>query len=225
MEEELRNAVFVTPSTKIRFKCVGCAECCRHVKESVPLSCQDAFYLAKHLRDIGMDIYCIDQVLNEYAVPVLLDDCGYFVYFLRSVGKDDSCIFLKDNRCSVQKAKPLACRLYPFMVDPTGSGGFRYLYSREREHHFRGPLVEAKSWMKRYLPQESRCFLQAEYAEAGLMGQYLKMIPENRKAEALLHFLRLRYSEYDLDQPFLEQFLRNQTKLLAILARMAEDKM
>lgn len=225
MEEELRNAVFVTPSTKIRFKCVGCAECCRHVKESVPVSCQDAFYLAKHLRDTGMDIYCIDQVLNEYAVPVLLDDCGYFVYFLKSVGKDDSCIFLNDNRCSVQKAKPLACRLYPFMVDPTGSGGFRYLYSREREHHFRGPLVETKNWMKRNLPQESRSFLQAEYAKAGLMGQYLKMIPENRKTEALLHFLRLRYSEYNLDQPFLEQFRCNQEKLLTILARMADNRM
>ena len=63
MGTELNNAVFVTPSTKIRFKCTGCGDCCRHVKESVPVSCQDAFYLTKYLRDTGSDIYCIDQFL------------------------------------------------------------------------------------------------------------------------------------------------------------------
>ena len=50
------------------------------------------------------------------------------------------------------------------------------------------------------------------------------MIPEKRKTEALMHFLRLRYSEYDLDFPFLEQFRRNQEKLLAILFRMAQSE-
>ena len=109
MGSELGNGVRVTPSTKIRFKCSGCGECCRHVKESVPASCQDAFYLTKHLRDIGLDICCVDQFLSEFAEPALLDECGFFVYFLKSVGEDDSCIFLKENRCAVQNAKPLAC--------------------------------------------------------------------------------------------------------------------
>ena len=223
MENELRNAVRVTPSTKIRFKCTGCAECCRHVKASVPEDCQDAFYLTKHLRDIGLDICCVDQFLSEFAEPELLDECGYFVYFLKSVGEDDACIFLNENRCSVQTAKPLACRLYPFMVDPSESGNFRYLYSREREHHFCGPVVETRNWMKKYFPQESRAFLQTEYAKAGPIASLLRKIPKERKTEALLHFHRLRYSELDLDQPFLEQFTRNQEKLLAILSRMADE--
>ena len=166
----------------------------------------------------------IDQFLSEYATPALLDDCGFFVYFLNTVGENDACIFLKDNRCSAQNAKPTACRLYPFMVDPTGSGGFRFLYSRERDHHFRGPLVETKNWMKKNFSQENRAFTQEEYAKAGSIGKYLRMIPENRKTEALMHFLRLRYSEYDLDLPFLEQFRRNQEKLLAILFRMAQNE-
>lgn len=224
MSSEMKNAVYVTPSTKIRFKCTGCAECCRHVKESVPVNSQDAFYLAKHLRDIGLDIYCIDQFLVQFAVPALLDECGYFVYFLKSVGEDDSCIFLNGNRCSVQKAKPSVCRLYPFMVDPSESGAYRYLYSKEREHHFRGPVVETRSWMKKYFPQETRAFLQVDYANAGPIASLLRRIPEERKTGALLHFHRLRYSEFDLDKPFLEQFKHNQEALLAILTRMAEEK-
>ena len=61
MEPEMKNAVRVTPSTKIRFKCTGCGDCCRHVKETVPVDSQDAFYLTKYLRDLGMDIYCCWQ--------------------------------------------------------------------------------------------------------------------------------------------------------------------
>ena len=222
MEPEMKNAVRVTPSAKIRFKCTGCGDCCRHVKETVPVDSQDAFYLTKHLRDLGMDIYCVDQFLEQYAKPALLDECGFFVYFLKSVGKDNTCIFLKDNRCSVQEVKPLACKLYPFMVDPNESGNFRYLYSRERTHHFHGPAVETRSWMKKNFPQESRAFMQAEYTQAGPIAAQLRNIPEHRKTEALLHFHRLRYSELDLDKPFLEQYLRNQEKLLEVLSEMAD---
>ena len=222
MEPEMKNAVRVTPSTKIRFKCTGCGDCCRHVKENVPVDSQDAFYLTKHLRDLGMDIYCVDQFLEQYAEPALLDECGFFVYFLKSVGKDNACVFLKDNRCSVQEVKPLACKLYPFMVDPNESGNFRYLYSRERTHHFHGPAVETRSWMKKNFPQESRAFMQVEYTQAGPIAAQLRNIQEHRKTEALLHFHRLRYSELDLDKPFLEQFQRNQEKLIEILSRMAD---
>ena len=222
-EHEQKYAVRVTPSDKIRFRCMLCGACCRNVKETVPVDCKDAFYLTKHLRDLGMDIYCVDQFLEQYAEPALLDECGFFVYFLKSVGEDSSCIFLKDNRCSVQEAKPLACRLYPFMVDPNGSGRFSYLYSTERTHHFRGPVVETRSWMNKNFSQESRTFMQAEYTQAGPIAAFLRRIPEHRKTEAVLHFHRLRYSELDLDKPFLEQYQRNQMKLLAILSRMAEE--
>ena len=222
MGPEMKNAVRVTPSAKIRFKCTGCGDCCRHVKETVPVDSQDAFYLTKHLQNLGMDIYCVDQFLEQYAEPALLDECGFFVYFLKSVGKDNACVFLKDNRCSVQEVKPLACKLYPFMVDPNESGNFRYLYSRERTHHFHGPAVETRSWMKKNFPQESRAFMQVEYTQAGPIAAQLRNIQEHRKTEALLHFHRLRYSELDLDKPFLEQFQRNQEKLIEILSRMAD---
>ena len=222
MGAEMSTAVRVTPSTKIRFKCTGCGDCCRHVKETVPVDSQDAFRIAKYLMETGEDIFCIDQFLMKYATPALLNECGYFVYFLKSVGEDDACVFLKDNRCTIHEAKPRACRLYPFMVEPNESGEHRYLYSRERTHHFRGPIVETRSWMKKNFPKEDRAFMQADYSKVRLIAMLLKEIPENRITEAALHLQRLLYSEYELDAPFLEQFQRNQEKLLAILARMAD---
>lgn len=77
--------------------------------------------------------------------------------------------------------------------------------------------------MKKYFPQETRAFLQMDYANAGPIASLLRRIPEERKTGALLHFHRLRYSEFDLDKPFLEQFKHNQEALLAILTRMAEE--
>lgn len=222
MRSELANAVRVTPSTRIRFKCSGCGACCRHVKETVPVDSLDVFRLTKHLRHTGEDICCTDQFLERYATPAMLHECGYFVFFLDSVGDDDACIFLKENRCTVHTEKPRACRLYPFMVEPNESGDHRYLYSRERIHHFHGPLVETRSWMNKYLPKEDREFIKADFANARPISMLLWKISDDRKPEALMHFLRLRYSEYDLEKPFLEQFIRNQEKLLAILARMAD---
>lgn len=222
MECELPNAIRVTPSTRIRFKCTGCGECCRHVKATVPVDTQDVFRLTRYLRETGEAICCMDQFLDQYADAALLNECGFFVFFLKSVGEDDSCIFLKDNRCTVHAAKPRACRLYPYMVEPNESGACRYLYSREREHHFRGPVIETRSWMKKNLPKEDRAFLQEDYSRTGTIARLLRRIPEERKPEALFHFYRLRYSAYDLDKPFLIQFRENQEKLDTILSGMAD---
>lgn len=222
MTPEMNNVVRVTPSEKIRFRCTLCGACCRHVKQTVPLDSLDVFRITKHLRDIGLDIFCTDQFLAEFAEPELLNECGYFVYFLKSVGEQESCIFLNENRCAIQDAKPRACRLYPFMVEPNESGGFRYLYSTERMHHFRGPVIETRTWMKKYFSSEDRAFMQADFANARPIATLLRKIPEHQKAEALLHFHRLLYSEFDLDEPFMAQYQRNQAKLLTILMSMAE---
>ena len=185
MKDELFNAVRVTPSTKIRFKCTGCAECCRHVKESVPVNSLDVFYLTKYLRDTGLDICCTDEFLAQFATVALLDDCGYFMYFLKSVGEDDSCIFLNENRCSVQPAKPMACRLYPFMVNTNGSGGFRYLYSREREHHFCGPVVETRL-DEEILPAGSPCIHAGGFCRCSSNCQTAQKHPRTEKGRSTL---------------------------------------
>lgn len=219
--ESFACAVRITPSTRIRFKCTGCGECCRHVKETVSVDSLDVFRITKYLRNKGTSVTAPDEFLLKYAQPVLLDQSGYFVYFLKSVGEDDACIFLENNRCTIHEIKPRACRLYPFIVEPNESGAHQYLYTQERRHHFKGPIVETRSWMNRNFQKEDREFLTADYGGAGKLAQLLRKIPEDRMSEALLHFHRLRYSQFDLDEPFMVQFRRNQEKLYAILASLA----
>jgi hypothetical protein len=75
--------------------------------------------------------------------------------------------------------------------------------------------------MKKHFPKEDRVFLQADYSRAPLIVSLLKRIPEERRTTAAIHFHRFLYSAYDLDKPFLEQYLRNQEKLLEVLSGMA----
>ena len=223
MMEGWGKTVGITPSSRVRFRCQGCGKCCLRVKEGVPVDSQDVFRMTKYLRDHGEDILCTDDFLARYAEPVLLDECGYFVYMLKTVGEENACIFLKDNRCTIHDENPRACRLYPFVVNPDPRGLHSYLLSREYPHHFTGPVVQTKSWMKKRFPKEDRLFLQTDFGGAKDIAELLHKIPERNRTQAVMHFLRLKYSEYDLDQPFLDQYRRNQEKLLAILNRMAEE--
>ena len=223
MMEGWGKTVGITPSSRVRFRCQGCGKCCLRVKEGVPVDSQDVFRMTKYLRDHGEDILCTDDFLARYAEPVLLDECGYFVYMLKTVGEENACIFLKDNRCTIHDENPRACRLYPFVVNPDPRGLHSYLLSREYPHHFTGPVVQTKSWMKKRFPKEDRLFLQTDFGGAKTLADLLRKIPERNRTQAVMHVLRLKYSEYDLDQPFLDQYRRNQDKLIAILNRMAEE--
>ena len=149
MKEFLMKMVPVAPKEHFPFQCRQCGECCRHVKESVPLESLDAFRLARYLRDRGEPIQCMDDVLAKYAIPVLLHESGYMVFMLSTVGPDDACIFLKDNKCTIHAAKPRACRTYPISVGPAEYGGYEAYLSMEQLHHFKGPQQSVKKWIQK----------------------------------------------------------------------------
>ena len=37
MDELYKNLVKLKPKDNVPFKCIGCGECCKHVKEQVPV--------------------------------------------------------------------------------------------------------------------------------------------------------------------------------------------
>lgn len=223
MNDAVINAIPVQSSQHIPFHCSGCSKCCHHVRESVPLESLDLFRLAQYLKKQGVPVRGTDDVIERFAKPAMLDECGYFVLFLRVNGPDDACIFLNGNRCSIHSVKPRACRMYPFVVDPQEDGSFKFLLSKEYEHHFCGTKVHVRTWVKKYFTAEDRAFLQMDMGSAKKIAKLLHRIPEEKKTTALLHFLRYKYSEFDLDKPFLDQYRRNEQKLLLVLRKMADN--
>ena len=199
MKEFLKKMVPVTGSDHFPFRCQMCGACCRHVKESVPIDSLDAFRLARFLRNKDKRIRSMDDVLELYAEPVLLHESGYMAFMLKTVGDEDACIFLKGNRCTIHKEKPKACRTYPISVGPDGYGG-----------------------QEQYLSMEQ--FWELDVGLAREMALLLEKVPQSRMSQALMCFLRYKYSDFDLDQPFTPQFRRNQNRLMEALRALAQEK-
>lgn len=224
MKEFLMKMVPMEPSDHFPFQCKRCGACCRHVKESVPLESLDAFRLAKYLKKLGKPVSCIDDVLVQYAEPVLLHQSGYTIFMLKTVGSDDTCIFLKDSRCTIHDVNPRACRTYPLSVGPDGSGGYEQYLSMEQPQHFGGPQRSVKKWIQRNCSDEDRAFWELDVGSARELALLLEKVPQSEKSRALMLFLMYRYSDFDLDQPFLPQFERNHQKLIKALGALAAEE-
>ena len=116
IEEVLSTTHRISPRERVPFHCNCCGECCRHVRQSVPLESPDVFRLTRLLRERDKGVICMDDFVARYTELALLDECGYFMLMLKVTGVDDACIFLKENRCMVHAAKPRTCRIYPFVA-------------------------------------------------------------------------------------------------------------
>lgn len=214
----------VEPSDHFPFQCKCCGACCCHVRESVPLESLDAFRLAKYLRTQGKPVSCVDDVLVQYTEPVLLHESGYTVFMLKTIGTEDSCVFLQDNRCMIHAVKPRACRTYPLSVGPNGHGEYEQYLSMEQTHHFEGSEHSVKKWIRKYCTDEDRAFWELDIGSARELAQLLEQIPQNNMRWAIFLFLMYRYSDFNLDQPFLPQFERNHQKLLNALRELASEE-
>lgn len=224
MKEFLMKMVPVKSKEHFPFQCRQCGACCRHVKESVPLESLDTFRIAKYLRDRGEPIQCMDDVLARYAVPVLLHESGYMVFMLRTVGSDDACVFLKDNKCTIHAAKPRACRTYPISVGPSKSGGYEVYLSMEQPHHFKGAEQSVKKWIQKRCSQQDYDFWETDIGSVQEIARLLGKLSLEQKKKALLQFLRYKYSDFDLDKSFSEQFRSNNQKLLEALRNLVQKQ-
>lgn len=214
---EIKNSKQVELSDRVRFRCMRCAACCRHVENSVVIEVKDAFYLAKHLGISVVDFY------TTYTNMLTLENTGFPIFFLKTMGKDKSCIFLNGKRCSVQDAKPRTCKMYPFWVAPDDDGEtLSYNFSTERRHHPRGSLVKVKDWMREYLSDEDKEFILEDARSVMQIARPFRILYDNLKdpEDIQKRVLMYRYFFYDTNEPFVEQFCRNNRVLEEELERI-----
>lgn len=223
IEEVLSTTYRVSTHDRFPFRCTCCGECCRHVRQSVPVESLDAFRLARLLRERDKAITCMDDFVERYTELALLDECGYFMLMLKVTDVDDACVFLQENRCAVHAAKPRACRIYPFVAGIGDDGHPEYLVSREKTHHFKGTVVHVKTWMKRRFTEEDENFLRMDLSSAADIAKFMRRIPEMHRQRAMFLFWRYKYSDFDLEQPFLDQYAKNLQQLRAALSLLARQ--
>lgn len=173
----------------------------------------DVYNLARYLREQGEPVVGTEDVLDRYAHPALLAD-KLPIFLLNSVSRLDVCTFLKAGRCSVYEARPRACRIYPFTVAPGSRGrDFQYLLCTEKPHHLTGGTVVVKDWLHQNFSREARAVLKADYDAMPVLGRAIQAMSEEQIKRMTFQFLFYRYYNYDLDEPFLPQFLSNWEEL------------
>lgn len=203
----------VALNEKVLFRCQMCSQCCRDLENRVMLEPIDIYYLTRYLREQGKPVIGPEDMLADYARAIWLEDV-FPIFTLNTVGELNDCIFLKEGRCSVYEARPHVCRMYPFSAAPGEKGrNFRYLLCTERPYHFSDGIVIAKDWFSQNFSKETRDALKADYDALPTIGQDIRDMGKERFKKHLFQFLYFRYYNYELDEPFLPQFLSNLEKL------------
>ena len=112
--------------------------------------------------------------------------------------------------------------MYPLQAAPGTDGQFQIVLFIERPHHFTGKKNKVKNWFYRNMPEEVREFYRYDFSIAPTINRLLEAVPDHHKEDALLLFHRYRYSDFDLDKPFLPQFKANNEKLLQELEALSQ---
>ena len=87
--------------------------------------------------------------------------------------------------------------------------------------HFNGGKVSVKDWFYRNFPRVEKEYLKQEYAAITEIGKRMRSISPELCKQMTFQVLFYRYYNFDLDQPFLEQYKQN-TRLLLEKLRQFE---
>lgn len=90
-------------------------------------------------------------------------------------------------------------------------------------HHFCGGRVLVKDWAYQNFNREDREFLKREYASCTKIGALLAKMDTSVYEHALPMILLLRYSEFDVEKPFLPQYDRNLQLLMDYLRSLVDE--
>lgn len=208
---------------RVCFHCTRCGNCCRDLEGQLMLEPADAYGLAQILRAQGR-ADSIHDVYERYATVDLLEG-RLPIYLMNTVGDNHSCIFLKEGRCSVYEGRPQMCRIYPFFACPGERGKAFEVFQCMDDHaaHFTGGKVLVKDWLYENFSKERRAIMTAEAAVLPELGRLLQGVNFNEDKAGLFQILHNRYYNYDLDEPFLPQYMSNMAALEKFLRARTGD--
>ena len=213
----------VRPKDWVCFHCTRCGNCCRGLDGNLMLEPADAYDLARVLRAQGR-ADSIHDVYERYATVDLLEG-RLPIYLMNTVGDDHACIFLKDGRCSVYEGRPQMCRIYPFFFFFCERGKALEVFQCMDSHtsHFADGQVLVKDWLHENFSKERRAIMTAETAVVPELGRLLQGVNFNEDKAGLFQIRHYRYYNYDLDEPFLPQYMSNVAALEKFLREKTEE--
>lgn len=210
------------------FSCTRCGGCCVH-QEELLLNPLDLFRMAVEL---GITV---EQWLNQYGECYIGGDSRMPILRIRPQGETRQCPLLKNNKCSVHKAKPSVCGLYPlgrsvrYELDEQGKPNMEkseviYFHSgcfcgSQNGHQ------TVREWLEEFHLLESESFFLQWSHVVMETSQFLRRLEKVFTNQDTMNMawsmvFGLLYARYDTGEAFQPQFERNVQELRGHIAHI-----
>ncbi len=231
MNERIKNAMESIENRQLGlndtlpFSCTHCGGCCVH-QEELLLNPLDLFRLAKELE------ITVEQWLDQYGECYIGEESRMPILRIRPQGETRRCPLLKNNKCSVHKAKPSVCGLYPlgrsvrYVLDELGNPDME----KSKVMYFHGGCFcgsqnghqTVREWLEEFHLLESESFFilwSQVVAETSMFLRKLEKMTTNQDLVCMAWDMvcMMLYIQYDTKKEFAPQFDRNVQQLRKII--------
>ena len=224
------DAMTIGVDEPFKFHCDMCGKCCIN-REDILLNAKDIYNMAKELQMEPVDMfkkYCETYIGESSRIPIVR---------IKPRGSIKRCPLMKEPKCSVHKAKPTVCAMFPIgrciKMDASNqnveinTSDIRYIFTApgcgdNSETH------TVREWLGEFgIPLEDEFFLAWNRMISELGAIFHKgekvLSEEGMMAAWNLTFVKI-YLDYDMTKEFLPQFKENAEEVLAVMRTMPTKK-
>ena len=222
MDERLKNIMDNLDAKRIgldepfKFHCTCCGKCCIY-REDILLNPRDIYNMC---RELGMST---QEMFGRYCETYVGEDSRIPIVRIRPKGSVKRCPLLKDRKCSVHKAKPSVCAMFPIgrvlqVGDAEGNikdvtvDDVQYIFTKpdcgdDAESH------TVREWLGAFgIPLQDQFYImwQKIIVETSMVYRQLEMkvSPHVMQLAWQACFMEL-YLNYDTEEEFMPQFTEN----------------
>lgn len=224
------DAMTIGVDEQFKFHCDMCGKCCIN-REDILLNAKDIYNMAKELQIEPVDVfekYCETYIGESSRIPIVR---------IKPRGSIKRCPLMKEHKCSVHKAKPTVCAMFPIgrciQMDAANqnaeinTGDVRYIFTDpgcgdDSETH------TVREWLGDFgIPLEDEFFLAWNQMISELGAIFRKgekvLSEEGMMAAWNLTFVKI-YLDYDMSEEFMPQFKENAAEVLSVMRMMPTKK-
>lgn len=213
------------------FHCTECGKCCTE-REDILLTARDVYKMSKEL---GMEPL---EMVQTYCEVYIGQDSRIPLIRIMPRGTIRRCPLMKDRKCSVHRAKPLVCAMFPlgrviayrkneFGIGTLRESGIQYIYTKPNCGDD-SETFTVREYLESFgIPVDDEYFFSWQEMVSEVSMFFKKH--EKKLDSDLLEKLRLVvmlgiYMKYDTAKPFTEQFEANKKEVLETIRVFRDGK-
>lgn len=213
-----------------RFHCTMCGKCCFH-REDILLNPQDAYNIS---RELGLTV---QEMIGQYCESYIGGDSRMPIVRLKPRGSVQRCPLLKNHKCSVHKAKPAVCAMFPIgrclKLDETGK---KDITTDDIQYIFQDPgcgdtgeTHTVREWLGSFgMSVEDGFFVEWQRTVIELCTIFRRvekmLSPDTMMMVWQSAYVGL-YLHYDMAEEFMPQFQENAKKVLDTMHTAFEGRL